>query len=341
MRVLAHILAFVSLVLVPVSLVNAQVDSGSDLIGKEGLGQAPTRRNQRLRSYRSDAHIGVKNRMAHLRGRFRRPGREGGFLRPEWPAISPIQRMLNSRNLLRTRSELGLGYTSLLGRHDFVRDGTGRLRGDVSRWLPNEVPEHMKSVDPMAPIDNRLTAKMEDRLSRKADELFERGMAYFRNGDLHSARDCFGIVRDLERDRPRAFIADLLVAMGKRDYNRATVSLMLAVDRAETLDDMRIDGFLEKFYAYGEDGDLRSAKREYQRLVDSMNHVAKSNPSARHLSALLAYARWLNGDLDTAISAAQAAEETPVGMKEDAPVTPFRKFSRFLSESRHAPVSQN
>ncbi len=341
MRVLAHILAFVSLALVPVSPVTAQVDTGTNLIDREGMGQVPSRANQRLRSYRSEAYQGVRNRMAHLRGRFRRPGRGEGFLRPEWPAISPIQRMLNSRNLLRTRSELGLGYTSLLGRHDFVRDASGRLRGDVSRWLPNEVPEHMQSVDPMAPMDNRLTTKLEDRLARKADELFDRGMAYFRNQDLHSARDCFGIVRDLERDRPRAYIADLLVAMGKRDYNRATVSLIRAVDRSETLDDLRIDGFLEKFYAYGEEGDLRSAKREYQRLVDSMNHLAKSNPSARHLSALLAYVRWLNGDLDTAISAARAAEEKSVDLEEEASHAPFRKFSRLLSESRDAPVPQN
>ncbi|MBN2563718.1 MAG: hypothetical protein JXQ75_22600 [Phycisphaerae bacterium] len=168
---------------------------------------------------------------------------------------------------------------------------------------------------------------MASRLQNKADENFELGFAHFRCGELVDARNCFEMVRDIERDRPRGYIADVFVSCKGQDFHRAIVSLLRALERAETLEDLKIEGFIEKLFG-GED--VEAQERGFRRVTESLNLFVNSNPDAPRLNMLLAYYAWLNGDLQTAIAAAEIAEK--VEMEESAPHV--AKFHRLLIEAR-------
>jgi tetratricopeptide (TPR) repeat protein len=169
-------------------------------------------------------------------------------------------------------------------------------------------------------------------LDGKADENFELGIAYFRNGDHRRAKHCFRVVKTLEGDRPRAFVADVFVAYETRDYNRAVLSLRRALERSEALSDLKIDGFIDRMYQ----GSPEEKRRAFRRTVESVNLDVKSRPGAPRLNLLLAYFAWLNGDVATAISAASLAESV-MGERERPVVATFRQ--RLSSEMARPPDS--
>jgi tetratricopeptide (TPR) repeat protein len=171
-----------------------------------------------------------------------------------------------------------------------------------------------------------------DRLDKMAEENFELGMTYFRDGNFLLARHHFDMARDVWRDKPRCHIATMLVAYEMSDTNQAVNELMQALRMAKTLDDLKIEDFLDKFYA-GDDPDKK--RQALSRTVDSVNMFAqavKDAPAAPAANMLLAYYSWLNGDLVTAVSAADRASRA---LPDDA-AEPVRRFRDMLVEKQRA-----
>lgn len=219
---------------------------------------------------------------------------------------------------------LGSRAAAGIGRYDYLPDESGRLRGDIGRWRDS-------LVLPLAASKAAEFTEFETdpavRLAKKADEYFELGIGYFRNRDLIKARHCFERVKDLQRDRPRAFIADVFVAYDKGDHNRALLSLLRALERAETLEDLKLDRFIERLY---KGDDYEEKQRAFKRTVESVNLFVNSRKSTPLMKVLLAYYAWLNGDLNTAIAAAEIA----AGGAGDQPVPQIEKFRKLLIEAK-------
>jgi hypothetical protein len=232
--------------------------------------------------------------------------------------------LLDRHNLLRSRSALGGRSAASIGRFDYLLDGSGRHRGDIGHWQsgparPPAISDAAESI--------RFEVDPGARLDQKADECFELGIGYFRNRDLTRARHYFERVRGLQREQPRAFIADVFVAYDKENYHRALLSLLRALERAETLEDLKIDRFIERLY---EGNDYGEKQRAFRRTVESVNLFVNAQPNAPLMKLLLAYFAWLNGDLNTAIAAAEVAG----GGVGDQPLPQIEKFRRLLIEAK-------
>jgi tetratricopeptide (TPR) repeat protein len=228
--------------------------------------------------------------------------------------------------LLLSRSPLGRRVSALIGRQDYLPDNSGEERGAGGRRRTNPDLQPKPS-----PTEDRVPEEFEDRLlsrlEKKAEDRFELGAAYFRSGDLIKARNCFEIVRHIQRDRPRGYAADVLVSYDRGDYNRAILSLWRALERIGTLEDLRIDRFIETFY---DGADFAAKERVFKRTVESVNLFVKSSPAAPHMNLLLTYYAWLDGDLGTAIAAAEIAME-----RTKEPIAQYaERFLRLLIEAR-------
>lgn len=182
---------------------------------------------------------------------------------------------------------------------------------------------------PGAPSPDASAGDLEARIAKQADDYFELGAAYFRNRDLFNARHCFEQVADLQPDSPRARIADVFVAYENSDYHRAVASLLLALNQGQSLDELRIDGFIEKFF---EGDDLEAKQRAFGRKVEAINLLAQSQPDAPLVNLLLGFFAWLNGDLGTAITAVEIAEKA----LDKALVPRVERFRRLLIQAKKA-----
>jgi hypothetical protein len=252
-----------------------------------------------------------------------------GLLPDPRPSRSPISRLLDSRNLLRPRSALGRRAVAMIGRHDYLPAAPDRRHYALQLWPTSSQESPQTPVaGTLGGYDDNLAAGLDG----KADEYFDLGIGHFRNGDHHGAQHCFKIVKRLQRDRPRAFIADVFVAYETKDYNRAVQSLLRALERSETLSDLKIDRFIERMY---QGKSLEEKRRAFRRTVESVNLDVKSQPGAPRLNLLLAYFAWLNGDVATAISAAAIAESAE-GKQYRPVVATFRQ--RLSSEKAQPPA---
>ena len=205
--------------------------------------------------------------------------------------------MLDRRNPLQSKSALGRSRSALFGRQDYVIEADGRWRGEVSpveHWGPVNLPSTHSTTNPQS-----YSTRLSKRLEEKADHYYALGVAYFREGEFPKSRDYFQLVRQLEGDHPRAFVAIVLVSVHRDDINTAVMSLIRAIRRAKSLDDLRIEW--KDFYA---------KEQNFRRVLDSVNLRAKSGAKAnKALNLMLAYYSFLNDDLNTAIAEAKAAEE--------------------------------
>jgi hypothetical protein len=202
---------------------------------------------------------------------------------------NPIRSALESHNLLGPRSEFGKRMVNRLGRGAATVPGPGPAR-QISPGPP--------------PAIGAADDDFEAALRKKADDAFELGLSYFRDGDWTRADDRFTLVRTFEDDRPRAFLADVFVSFNREYYNRAMASLLRALDLAKGPEDLKIDRFIERMYA----GENFEAKRgEFLRTLEKVNALATANPDADQISILQAYFTWLNGDWATARNALDRA----------------------------------
>jgi hypothetical protein len=246
------------------------------------------------------------------------------------PALNPIQRFLDDRNLLRSRSPLGTRSTALLGR--------STLSIPLPTPLPTATPvERRRSLPVTGGLELSEPEKYEDilerRLEQKTRENFEVGIAYFRNRDPLKARHYFELTEHVWADRPQPYIGGMLASVELGDFSRAMTDLLRALDRAETLGDLVIPDLIDRFYE-GEDHEERL--EVFRRRVDSINILVNSQAGASRLALLLAYYSWLDGDVSTAISAA----EESAGVLPEARAESVRKFHGFLVLEQQQPAAE-
>jgi hypothetical protein len=266
-------------------------------------------------------------------------GREGLSLLSDPSAPQTrIQRILEDRNLLRVRSPLAKSGTALLGR---VTPGLGTEGRMGAPWGSSAVlgtttePTTQSTTQPaddgQGPV--RFEVALADRLNATAARNFELGAACFRAGDLLRARYHFDLTKDLWLDQARPYVASMIVSFEVGDYNRSALELLRAFQLAKTLDDLRIDGFADKFLA-GDDEEQR--QRMLTRMVDTVNRFALTDREDPMPKVLLAYYSWLNGDVSVAVA---TAEEAARGASEPKAGN-IRKFHDMLAEEQRAATTR-
>lgn len=190
-----------------------------------------------------------------------------------------------------------------IGRQDYTRDEQGKFIGGISTDNSSTKPSPNLVVKPVSgEYENLLVSDMQ----KKSDQVYELGWAYFREGRWSKAMDCFEMVMGYEPDRSRGYIADVWAAYQSNSYNRASFSLLRAMKHAQSLDDLRIDNFVDRLFT-GETKELK--EQEFKRTVESVSMLAASAPEAVQANLLLSYFAWLNGDNATAIKAAGLVEQ--------------------------------
>ncbi|MCG8405593.1 MAG: hypothetical protein MI923_10390 [Phycisphaerales bacterium] len=258
--------------------------------------------------------------------------RKFDLLRPIQPFASPIVRDLNRRNLLRSRSPLGRRSASFIGRRYYGMEPDRRSPGDLDIPPPSPTVTKIESDTEGRSYTDLLVA----RLRKKADDYFDLGITYFREKEYLKSRQHFELAQQVDQDHPRTYLAKMIVSFQRGDLNIAIVSLKHGIDRAESLDDLRIDW--KRFYA---------TEQEFQRLVDSASLLANSPKVSPGVKLLLAYYTWLNGDLQTAISVAESAERQAEADRKassteqtnlvDEARGDKKRFSQLLIEARDRP----
>ncbi len=333
-----------------------------------GLGRIQVRHQGMLSTLRSRAtfrtgagpkqYAGFRTRADRVRQLSPFSGRTEGLLAAPPPSYSPIRVIMERRNLLRSRSNLGSRISRLIGRADYVKDVSGRRRGDIGSWPgvagrlagpaaspagPSTIPAGSddprsagSAVLPAAAVEAGVPASpdprayqdlLATRLRTKADDYYELGASYLRNGEPSAAANCFEIVRGLESRGTRGFLADVFAAVQGERYNRALASLLKALQNAEKLEDLRIEGFLDLMFP-GSDESVR--RSNFRRTVDNMTALANASPDSPQANLLMAYFAWLDGHVATAITAAENAEKN----MDSAYVPHIQKFRRFLTEAQ-------
>lgn len=197
--------------------------------------------------------------------------------------------------------------------------------------------------------------RMQAKLATKADESFRDCAASFRtaletkaedrekrNALIAAARSYGEIVIQLEYDRPRGYLAEVLIAYKSGDLNTALVSLELGIRRADTPESLDVDR--EAFFGQS---------REWEEMVDSSRETARSTDNPR-LHLLQAYFAFLNGDYVAARSSAERAiqglktqlreaqendeiAEENAGYRREKSVEYAEHFRDLISEKLNAP----
>ena len=248
-------------------------------------------------AYEARLYRGTTDRLARLQALSPYPQVGEALLKPEQPSLSPISNVLDRHNFLRPRS--------LFGRR--LAQRVGQLNTPLPPAEPAATSVGEAPFVPGQTYEDRVAKSLKDR----ADEDFELALSYFRessapgqDGLLIEARNHISSVLIIDPDAPRGYIVDVFIAYNSKAYNRAFFSLMQALKLAKTLDDLKIDGFVEKMY---KGDDVEAKRREFRRTVESVSLLLASSPESKEANVLLAYFAWLNGDLGTAVTAAEAA----------------------------------
>jgi hypothetical protein len=283
-----------------------------------------------LGAYHDGLQRGAQSPLAKLREISPLAYRSAGLLPDPYLPLTPIQRILNQRNILRVRSSLGKTGTALLGRS---RQGPGASTSLASAWASDAARGTSIAAVAQPTATGEAPASFEDaladRLKKAAAQNFELGMTYFREGDWARARYHFDLTKDLWLDKSRPYVASMLVSFEMGDYHQSIAELLRALQLAKTLDDLRIEGFADKFFA-GDDPETR--RRALSRMVDSVNRFVLGAKDDSVWKLLLAYCSWVNGDLAVAVSAADDAAQ---GAKEPY-VVHVRRFRDMLAEEQRA-----
>ncbi len=276
-------------------------------------------------------------RLESIRMRLSRDSRYVGLAEPPPEVFDPMTRLLFQRNLLSSRSALADRTSARIGLNDYVIEN-GQWRG---AYTPVVDPAAAKILmDKVNANQYDLPAQMETRLNSKAEELYQRGILYFKEAKYAEARNYFDLVKQLEPDGTRGYIAYFLVSNRRGEGNQAYLSLVRAVQRAKSLDDLKIDRSI--FYPRPED---------FQRDFDRINIRAKTDVTGGPNQLLLAYFAILYDDFSTSLTAAEAAvtnlENRQKKLAEDGMVDKqlqeyldvAKRFKDFLQKSQTPPKS--
>jgi hypothetical protein len=272
------------------------------------------------------AYRGAPTRTERLRQQFPLPGQQQITPRHEIPR-SPVQANLEARNLLKARSLMGQRITwrygktpAVMGKPLVVREGEN------------------SSASPEPPTIEPAGESLEARLQRKADETFAVGTADFRDAKwtdpdsstlIAKADNSFGLVRNYDIDKPRGYVADVFVSFRREYYNRATASLLRAVDLAKSPEDLKIERL------YKED-DSAAKTAEFAKTIETINILATANPDSPQVGLLQAYFVWLNGEPAAARSALDRSSKFVIGEETTRRVAKLRAM---LSDQTEHPAS--
>lgn len=211
---------------------------------------------------------------------------------------TPIERLHGRSNLLRPKSLLGqIVATPDLALYDAAPIApTRELTPSVNPLsiMPDEEGASLRAFDD----------EMAIRLKKKYEEFKAEGLSYFRQRNYVGARDRFETCRGLERGNPWPYAIDTLVALESGELSRASNSLIAAIDRAKSLDELTLH--VKDLYVSPLDFEKTLNIASNQASLDGDGQVKLGN-------LLLSYCAWLKGDLPTAVSAAQLAAKSMQG----------------------------
>lgn len=235
-------------------------------------------------------------------------------------SVTPIERFQLNANLLSPKSAFSTLLTAP-GRPTFPITPTVESSTTPAEENPIEMLERKAAAAEV--FDDILTR----RLNKQYVNYELEGLAHFKERNWIRARDCFDICRSLDRKNPWPLAIDTLVALETNDVSRAVNSLVNAINRIETLEDIKLD----KNSLYGE-------AHEFEKTIDTLNLMASNDPTGQpqfgHL--LLSYCAWLNDDIATAASAAQtAAKSMPEELQESV-----MRYADMLKEQAANPGGQ-
>lgn len=289
------------------------------------------RRQANLGTYSSNPRFSSNTRLDRLRRISPLAPRGIGLLRDPPFRGGPIKSLLDQRNYLRTRSALGASSTIALGQTPLPPRGPDDLQGNFLVGSPAE-SSSQPATQPTSGVRTYVDV-LAARIDAKADEQFDLGAVYLRYGDFPRARHCFDVARDLRPDDPKPYLGSMVGSYCLGDYNQAIWEILRAMELAKTLDELRIEGFVDRFFP-GEDA--KSRHEAFERALDSVNPQGDSAGAPSPVNVLRAYYSWLNNDVSTAISAADLASQAFEGPRGDG----IRRFRGWIAEEgRPAKVS--
>jgi hypothetical protein len=273
-------------------------------------------RQSPLSTFDNRRYSGIVTRPEQIRSLINTPSRYG---RTQFKELmpTPVKQILDRRNLLTVRSPLARQTMSVIGRADYLPDEeSGAMRGDYERLL-DTVPD--VPINPLRGDDGSFQDAIEARLRASADEYYQKATDAFTKRQFIQARNFFGLVKDVEPDKTRAYLGTLFISVHKGDFFQAYGALLRAIDLADQLDELRVD--TNFFYKNQED---------FRRRVENLNLIAQRSRESDAAQMLYAYYAWLNGDVGTAIDSAASAEKLAKG----AVALTINKFREFLIQKR-------
>jgi tetratricopeptide (TPR) repeat protein len=238
-------------------------------------------------------------------------------------AVSPMELLLDQRNLLSARSNLGrmmlqsakpplflatsVSGSSLpgppppLSKSAYEKPST--VTGGPAPSAPVAGAQSGTAVA-AAPVNSTVVTaapssvvdSLKERLRSRSEEYYATGLARFRERDYLKAKNSFDMARDLDPESPRLLIACMLTSHVRADYVQSQLYMGRLLARAKGIGDFEID-----LAQYDID------KQQLQRLIDHSNLATKQYPNSLGPHTTLAFFSWLRGDYATAVSAAEAA----------------------------------
>ncbi len=282
----------------------------------------------RIDAFGSTRNIGVVTRGDRIRAESLHRDFPVGLIEPPPINWSPIAQSLLQRNLLHSRSPLGLRLTALNGRLD-----------------PALVPQHADyqpglHFDPVPAWEGRsYNQVLADGQDRRAGAYYDLAVAAFRESDHFRAQQYLGLARQLRPLDSKVYCAEALVALQAQSVNSALSRLAGALDpeRSKSLEDLRVDWRA-----------LFPVEQDFKRLVRRWNLGANAPDAGPAAKFILAYLSWLNGDESTAQLSAEAAHagflnqqeaeaSTDSGEEATGVARSSERFLRLLAESRKPP----
>lgn len=212
---------------------------------------------------------------------------------------TPIERLHSNANLLRPKSALG----QILASSEMAIYDAAPIQPSHTA-APNPNPLMLTPEEEGAPL-RAFDNAMAERLRKKYEEYKAEALKFFTARNYVRARDCLDICRGLDRKNAWPCAMDTLVAMQTRDYSRAFNSLLGAINRAKSLEDIKLDIDL----LYGD-------KLDFEKSLNDASNLASATTSDKVQPAgqlLLSFFAWHNKDLPTAVSAAQSAARSIPG----------------------------
>lgn len=245
----------------------------------------------RIDAFGSPRAVGLVTRADRIRAEALRRDLPVGLVDPAPRWRSPVARSLTSRNLLQSRSILGMTLTSMAGRLDPAMDP--EHTSTASAYQPGL---HFNPVPPWG--GRSYNEVLAEEQKKRADSYFDLAVASFRASDLFRAQQYLGLARQLRPDDPKTDCAEVLVAFQARNFNSALARFDRALDpdRSQSLEDLRLDT-----------GAFFPNEQDFRRLVRRLNLSANAPDAGPEVKLLLAYFSWLSDDQGTARLSAEAA----------------------------------